>query len=101
MHVIHQPGFICVQGFLLRGHWSFGYEIVSSKGRIIDQKLPFEMTAGTIIQVADLTGVKVSGGIVIDLAIDVTMLEEGHRMAILASADIGSGNVIDTSSGFY
>jgi len=92
MHVVHEPRLIGILGFLLRRQFSFvsGCEIRSSSGRIINQKLPFEMAAYTVVQVAGFTGVEVSCGIVIDLTIDVTVLEVGHGMAFSQPATLAA-----------
>ena len=73
-------------------------EKLNSSGRIVNQKLPFEVTALAVVQVAGFTGVEVGSGIVIDLAIDVTVLEVGDCMASFAAGDISRRNVINAGS---
>ena len=57
------------------------------------------MAALAVIQVAGFTGVEVGCGIAIHLAIDVTMLEVGIRVAFLAAVVIGGRNVIHAGAG--
>ena len=81
MHVVHERCLVCVLACCsgVSHIQVFAGQILSSHRRIVDQELPFEMAAFAVVQVAGFAGVEVSCGIVIDLAVDVTVLEVGIR----------------------
>ena len=63
--------------------------------RIVHQKLPDLMSAGTIIIVAAFAGIEIVRVIAANPAIDEPVLEVRHGVAFLAAVDRCGGNVIN------
>ena len=53
------------------------------------------MAALTVIKVAGFTGVEISCGITIDLAVDIAVLQVGDRVAFLAAIVIGGRKIVN------